>query len=192
MREQFTGELQNAAAGAARRGRPGAADRLRQRRESDADAIQRPAARNGHPDFARRNAWPDRLRQLLVESMILGVAGGSIGLLVAVWAKDVLLAMLPEGMSVAKSIASRSMGMSWRSLIALRSPLHCCLDLLPALRASRPDLGDTLKEGGRAVSASLGRNRMRAVLVAGEMAIAHHVAHRRGAADPELLSACSA
>ena len=44
--------------------------------------------------------------------------------------------------------------------------------LMPALRASRPDLGDTLKEGGRAVSGSLRRNRMRAALVAGEMAVA--------------------
>jgi len=44
--------------------------------------------------------------------------------------------------------------------------------LLPALRASRPDLSDSLKEGGRAVSAGLSRNRMRAMLVAAEMALA--------------------
>lgn len=112
------------------------------------------------------------VRQLLVESALLGAAGGSIGLLVAVWAKDVLLAMMPENMSVAKVNSVTIDGNVLAFTIALSLSTALIFGLLPALRASRPDLGDTLKEGGRAVSASLGRNRLRAALVAGEIAIA--------------------
>ncbi|HEV2690531.1 MAG TPA: ABC transporter permease, partial [Bryobacteraceae bacterium] len=112
------------------------------------------------------------VRQLLVESGILGAAGGLIGLLVAVWAKDGLLAMLPESMSVAKVNSVTIDGNVLAFTVILSLATGMLFGLLPALRASRPDLSDTLKEGGRAISASLSRNRMRAALVAGEMAIA--------------------
>jgi putative ABC transport system permease protein len=112
------------------------------------------------------------IRQLLMESTILGGVGGLLGLFAAVWAKDVLLAMLPESMSVAKvnSVTIDGNVLAFTFVVALFTGL--LFGLLPALRTSRPDLGDTLKEGGRAVSASLNRNRIRAALVAGEMAIA--------------------
>jgi putative ABC transport system permease protein len=112
------------------------------------------------------------VRQLLVESIMLGSVGGVLGLLVAMWAKDGLLAMLPESMSVAKvnSVTIDQNVLAFTVLASLGTGL--LFGLLPALRASRPDLSDTLKEGGRAVSASLSRNRMRAALVAGEMAVA--------------------
>ena len=108
----------------------------------------------------------------LVESLILGAAGGSSGLLLAVWAKDVLLAMLPESMSVAtvNSVTIDGNVLAFTAFLSLGTAV--LFGLLPALRASRPDLSDTLKEGGRAISSSLRRNRMRAVLVAGEMAVA--------------------
>ncbi|HTA68793.1 MAG TPA: ABC transporter permease [Bryobacteraceae bacterium] len=112
------------------------------------------------------------IRQLLVESTILGSMGGLLGLLFAVWAKDGLLAMLPDDMSVAKvnSVTIDHNVLAFTAIASLGTGL--LFGLLPALRASRPDLSDTLKEGGRAVSASLSRNRMRAALVAGEMALA--------------------
>jgi putative ABC transport system permease protein len=112
------------------------------------------------------------VRQLLVESMLLGITGGVLGLLFAVWAKDVLLAMLPESMSVAKvnSVTIDNNVLAFTVILSLVTGLF--FGLLPALRTSRPDLGDALKEGGRAVSASLRRNQMRAALVAGEMAVA--------------------
>src|SRR5260370_31988190 len=112
------------------------------------------------------------VRQLLVESTILGVVGGLLGLLCAVWAKDLLLAMLPENMSVAKvnSVSIDQNVLAFTLTLSLLTGL--LFGLLPALRASRPDLSDTLKEGGRAISASLRRNQMRAALAAGEIAIA--------------------
>ena len=112
------------------------------------------------------------VRQLLVESLILGAAGGCCGLLLAVWAKDVLLAMLPDSMSVAKvnSVTIDGHVLAFTLILSLGTAV--LFGLLPALRASRPDLSDTLKEGGRAISSSLSRNRMRAALVSGEMAVA--------------------
>jgi putative ABC transport system permease protein len=112
------------------------------------------------------------VRQLLVESTILGSVGGVLGLLVAVWANDGLLAMLPESMSVAKvnSVTIDQNVLAFTVIASLGTGL--LFGLLPALRASRTELSDTLKESGRAVSASLSRNRMRAALVAGEMAVA--------------------
>jgi len=112
------------------------------------------------------------IRQLLVESTILSSVGGLLGLLFAVWAKDGLLAMLPDDMSVAKvnSVTIDYNVLAFTVVASLGTGL--LFGLLPALRASRPDLSDTLKEGGRAVSGSLSRNRMRAALVAGEMAVA--------------------
>jgi putative ABC transport system permease protein len=112
------------------------------------------------------------IRQLLVESTILGSVGGLLGLLFAVWAKDGLLAMLPEDMSVAKvnSVTIDHNVLAFTVIASLSTGL--LFGLLPALRASRPDLSDTLKEGSRAVSGSLSRNRIRAALVAGEMAVA--------------------
>ena len=112
------------------------------------------------------------MRQLLVESTMLGVTGGAIGLLFAVWAKDILMAMLPDDMSVAKVNSVSIDGRVLAFTIALSLATGVLFGILPALRYSRPDLGDALREGGRAISASLRRNRMRAALVAGEMAIA--------------------
>ncbi len=112
------------------------------------------------------------IRQLLVESTILGSVGGLLGLLFAVWAKDGLLAMLPESMSVAKvNIVTIDQNVLAFTVIASLGT-GLLFGVLPALRASRPDLSDTLKEGGRAASTSLNRNRLRAALVAGEMAMA--------------------
>lgn len=112
------------------------------------------------------------IRQLLVESLLLGAAGGSCGLLLAIWMKDVLLAMLPESISIANvnNVSIDANVLAFTTLLSLGTA--ALFGLLPALRAARPDLSGTLKEGGRAVSASLSRNRLRAALVAGEMAVA--------------------
>ena len=118
-------------------------------------------------------ATPARLvRQLLVESGVLGTCGGLLGLLFAVWVKDVLLAMLPESMSLAKvnNISIDGQVLAFTALLSLTTALLC--GMIPALRASRPDLSATLTEGGRALSASWRRNRLRAALVAGEIAVA--------------------
>ena len=112
------------------------------------------------------------VRQLLIESGVLGFAGGLLALLAALWAKDFLLAMLPESISVAKvnsvTIDGRVLGFT----AALSFMTVLSFGLIPALRASRPSLTGALSESGRGLSESLRRNRLRAALVAGEIAVA--------------------
>lgn len=112
------------------------------------------------------------IRQILIESGMLGLLAAIFGLLTAVWAKDVLLAMLPDSMSVAKvnSVTIDTRVLLFTFLTSLGTAL--LFGLMPALRSSRPDLSDSLKEGGRGVYGNLRKNRLRALLVAGEMAIA--------------------
>jgi len=112
------------------------------------------------------------VRQLIVESVILGVTGGALGLLVAVWTNDVLLALLPESWSVAQVNSVTIDGHVLAFTAGLSLGVSLLFGLLPAIRASHPGLSEALKEGSRSISASLRRNRMRAALVAGEMAVA--------------------
>lgn len=112
------------------------------------------------------------IQQMLIESSLLGLVGGTLGLLLAVWAKTGLLAMLPESMSVAKVNSVTIDGNVLAFCLAVSLATGILFGLVPALRASSPDLGAALKEGGRGSSGSLSRNRLRAALVAGEMALA--------------------
>ena len=112
------------------------------------------------------------VRQLLIESSILALAGGLMGLLAALWLKDFLIARLPDSMSIAKVNTISIDGRVLAFTVAVSLLTALLFGLVPALRASRPNLVDGLKEGSRSVSESLGRNRLRAVLVASEIALA--------------------
>ena len=112
------------------------------------------------------------IQQMLVESTLLGLVGGILGLMVAVWVKDILLSMLPESMSVTNVNNVAIDGDVLAFCLGLSLLTGVLFGLVPALRASRPNMGETLKEGGRGSSGSLSRNRLRAALVAGEMALA--------------------
>ena len=112
------------------------------------------------------------VRQMLSESGLLAFAAGALGLLVAVWAKQGLLAMLPPDIS---QLTVNTISIDGRVLaftMALSLATGVLFGLLPALRSSRLDLSETLKEGVRSVSGSLRRNRVRAALVATELALA--------------------
>jgi putative ABC transport system permease protein len=112
------------------------------------------------------------VRQLLIESGILGISAGVLALLCAVWAKDGLMAILPESLALVKvnEVTIDRNVLAFTALLSLLTPV--LFGLLPAIQTSRPSLVEILKEGGRASSASLRRNRLRATLVAGEIAIA--------------------
>ena len=112
------------------------------------------------------------IRQILVESGMLGLLAGVLGLITAIWLKDALLAMLPDSMSVARvnSVTVDARVLVFTFVISIGTAL--LFGLMPAWRSSRPDYSDALKEGGRGVLGSLRKNRLRAALVAAEMAIA--------------------
>jgi predicted permease len=123
------------------------------------------------------------VRQLLTESMLLAIAGGLGGVLLALWATDLLSALRPErtaswGIRSSELLDLSSLAVDGRVLafaFALSLVTGLLFGLLPAIGASRPSLTDALKEGLSGRSRSLGSGRRltgRGVLVAAEVAMA--------------------
>jgi predicted permease len=108
------------------------------------------------------------VRQLLTESMLLALAGGGLGLMLAAWGTKVALQHLPSGLPRASEV-----GMDWRVLLFTAGIVLLCgilFGLAPALRISKPNLQETLKEGGRGSGG--GKQRAQGVFVVAEMAMA--------------------
>ena len=108
------------------------------------------------------------VRQLFTESMMLSVGGGAAGLLIAVWGVNWLVSLAPKTIPRVHEIAVDPRVICFTLLISVATSL--LFGLAPALQASKPDLTDALKEGGRS-SAGLARNRLRSVLVISEVAL---------------------
>jgi predicted permease len=123
-------------------------------------------------EFAIRSALgasPSRvIRQLLTESILIGLAGGALGLMVAAWGTQAALKVLPETLPRAQDV-----GVDGRVLIftLIASIVAGVLfGLAPALKIARPNLQETLKESGRGASGT--RHRAQGVFVVVEMAMA--------------------
>jgi putative ABC transport system permease protein len=107
------------------------------------------------------------LRQLFTESMVLALAGGVVGLLLAIWGTSVLSSYIPEGiprmgeLSVDGSVLAFTFG---ASLIT-----GLFFGLAPALQSAKTNLTETLKEGER--NSSPGHNRAGQFLVISEVAL---------------------
>jgi predicted permease len=123
-------------------------------------------------EFAIRTALgasPTRVvRQLLTESIVLGLAGGALGALIATWGTQYAIKMLPEALPRAEEIHFDG----WVFLFTLVTSVLAGIvfGLVPAYKSSRSEIRETLKEGGR--GGSLMRHRSQSVLVAVEMALA--------------------
>ena len=114
------------------------------------------------------------LRQLLTESMVLAAAGGALGLLLAKWGLHFIRAGVPAEleryMPGLKDLGLNRSGLEFTLIATLLSGILA--GLLPAWRSSRPNLVESLKEGGLSFGGGPGRNRLRAVLMGGEVALA--------------------
>ncbi len=106
-------------------------------------------------------------RQLLTENVLLSLMGAVGGLLVAYWGLHSLLALTPTDLPHAQNIALDRWALGFTVLVAVVASM--VFGVAPALRASRQDLHESLKEsGGRAISP---RNRLRSALVMAEVAL---------------------
>jgi putative ABC transport system permease protein len=109
------------------------------------------------------------VRQLLTESLLLALAGGAIGLLLAVWLKDLLVAFSPGDIPRLDEIR-----LDWRVLgftVGITLLTTLLTGLAPALSLSKPNLTSSLKEGGQKGGVGQG-GRMRGALVIAEVALA--------------------
>ena len=108
------------------------------------------------------------VRQLLTESVALFVAGGALGLLLAMWGADLLLTAIPVSIPWVKEIALDKTVLGFTLSASILTGI--AFGLVPALQISKPDLNETLKEGGRGTTGA--RHRLRSAIVVSEIALA--------------------
>ncbi len=110
------------------------------------------------------------VRQLLTESVLLSLAGGGIGLLLALWGTGLIESLGSRVTPLLSGIKIDFRVLEFTVVISLLTGV--IFGLAPAVHVSKPDLNNPLKEGGRASGAGEGRNRLRGTLVASEIAMA--------------------
>ena len=109
-------------------------------------------------------------RQLLTESVLLAGIGGLLGLAVAFWGVDLLLAMRPSDMIVLSDVGIDLRVLAFTLGISVATGL--VFGVVPAFQASRSDVNDALKEGGRHATTERGGLPMRHAFVVSEVALA--------------------
>jgi predicted permease len=116
---------------------------------------------------------PRILRHLLTESVLLALTGGLTGLAIALLAVRVLRAFGPENIPRLGEIGIDMRVMAFTFFISLLTGI--LFGLAPALRASRVDLNEVLKDGGRRSvgggATGLGHHRVRKLLIVSEVAL---------------------
>ena len=109
------------------------------------------------------------IRQLLTESVVLSGAGGLLGLALAAWGIRALAAFMPEDTPRLNLI-----GLSWSVVgftLLVSFATGILFGLAPALRGSRSDVVQALREGGRGATPGARHHRLRSVLVVSEIAL---------------------
>jgi putative ABC transport system permease protein len=124
-----------------------------------------------HQEFALRAALGASrgriVRQLLTESALLSTLGAGLGVLLAVWGRNLLLSAIPGDMPfwMKFDLDLRVLGFTF----AVSFLTGIVFGVVPALQGSRTDVNEALKEGGRGGSTT--HNRLRNLLVVAEVAL---------------------
>jgi putative ABC transport system permease protein len=109
------------------------------------------------------------VRQLLTESALLSVVGGALGLAVAWWGLHALLNLSSTILPRSDSIGIQGGVLLFATVVSLATGIG--IGLVPAIRASRPDLRADLAEGTGKTSASAARHRTLKALIVAEIAL---------------------
>ena len=131
--------------------------------------------------------------QILSESMMLSLAGGALGIFIAVWGVDLLSAVLPATLPLAQAgteIVRPAIHVDGRALLfalLISTGAALTFGLIPALYAGRADVNEALKAGGRSSSPSRASGRVWTALVAGEIALASMLLAGAGLAMKSLV-----
>jgi putative ABC transport system permease protein len=110
------------------------------------------------------------LKQLLTESVLLALAGGALGLLLAVWGSAALTSLPSLGIPRLASAGVDLRALGFTLGVSLLTGV--LFGLAPALHASRFNLFGSLKEGGRTATDGTGRSRIRNILVVAQVSLA--------------------
>ena len=110
------------------------------------------------------------IRQLLTESVLLGIIGAVLGLVLAKVGTSLLVNLNPNVLPRAKEIALDARALGFTGAIAVLTGL--LFGLAPAIHMARADLMAAMRDGGRGNAIGFRRNRLRSVLVVGEVALA--------------------
>jgi len=118
-------------------------------------------------------SWRRLVRQLLTESLLLGLLGGAAGLVIAKIALEVIRGVNPGNIPRLEAIALDGTVLAFTFGVSIATGL--LFGLAPALRAAQVDLNTSLKAGGRNAQGEggfgTGRGRLRSLLVVAEVAI---------------------
>jgi predicted permease len=114
--------------------------------------------------------WTRIVRGLLVESVMLGLMGGVVGIGLAYAGVRLLVAIGPSNLPRLSEIAIDARTLGFTFALSVLSGL--LLGLIPALKYARPHAGSALQRVGRTISASRERHRVRNLLVVGQVAMA--------------------
>ena len=106
------------------------------------------------------------LRQLLTESVLLAAAGGAAGVAIGAWGLRALLTAVPDNLARIADVRMDGQVFAFTAALALLTGLM--FGLAPALRVSKPDLAETLRDGGRGGSTGA---RSGSVLVVAQVAL---------------------
>src|SRR5205823_3476150 len=109
------------------------------------------------------------VRQMLIESLVLSAVGTLCAVIVARWGVGILKASMPDSVPRVTTIALDLRVLAATAGLSLVTGI--LFGLVPAVQASKPDVSDALKAGGRA-SAGTGQRRLRNGLVIAELALA--------------------
>ncbi len=110
------------------------------------------------------------MRQFVTESLLLGLFGGALGILVAVWAVDGVTALMPSSAPRAREITLDSAAVGFAVVCSIAAAL--LFGIAPILHARRTDLHGALKDGSSRMTGSKARLRVRRALVITEIALA--------------------
>jgi len=109
-------------------------------------------------------------RQLLTESLLLSLIGGGLGLLLAWWGTKALMALSPPGLMDLRGVSVSLPVLGFTFALTLLTGI--VFGLVPALEATRFDLNDSLKEGGKNIGGGSRTQRLRSLFVVTQVALA--------------------